>query len=115
LARKGEVAELEEAVLAKLKLIDSRTARKNVLFLEGFSLRLKKQFEAAEEKFIESWKLGKENQSVNRELASLLCKQRRYSEAEAYARSAYRISPTNPFIIDILAEILLGKAATDCE
>ncbi|MET3993721.1 tetratricopeptide (TPR) repeat protein [Bradyrhizobium sp. S3.9.2] len=111
LARKHEVADLESVVLAKLRQIDTRTARKNMLFLEGFSLRLRKDFEGAEGKLIESWKLGKENQSVNREIASLLCKQRRYSEAEGYARSAYRTAPTNPFIIDILAEILLGKAA----
>ena len=39
-------------------------------------------------------------------------KQRRYSEAEGYARAAYRIAPTNPFIIDILAEILLGQSAS---
>jgi predicted Zn-dependent protease len=101
-----------EGVLKTLGGINSRTARKNMLFLEGFNLRLKSDFDAAEEKFIESWKLGKENQSVNRELASLFCKQRRYSEAEGYARSAYRIAPTNPYIIDILAEILLGQAAS---
>jgi tetratricopeptide (TPR) repeat protein len=81
-------------------------------FLEGFNFRLKKDFEAAEEKFIGCWNLGRDNQSVNRELASLFCKQRRFSEAEGYARSAYRIAPTNPFIIDILAEILLGQAAS---
>jgi tetratricopeptide (TPR) repeat protein len=112
-ARIGDGAELDK-VLSILRGINSRTARKNMLFLEGFSLRLKKDFEKAEEKFLESWKLGNHNQSVNRELASLFCKQGRYSEAEGCARSAYRIAPTNPFIIDILAEILLGKAARLC-
>jgi tetratricopeptide (TPR) repeat protein len=106
-----DAAELEK-VLVIMRRIDSRTARKNVLFLEGFSFRLKKDFESAEDKFLESWKLGRDNQSVNRELASLFCKQKRYSEAEGYARSAYRIAQTNPFIIDIMAEILLGKAAS---
>jgi tetratricopeptide (TPR) repeat protein len=111
LARTGDTVELEK-ILADLRVIDTRTARRNMLFLEGFNFRLKKDFDSAEEKFIGSWNLGRDNQSVNRELASLFCKQRRYSEAEGYARSAYRIAPTNPFIIDILAEILLGKSAS---
>lgn len=46
---------------------------------------------------------------MNRELAGLFCKQRRYPEAESHARSVYQIAPTNPFIIDILLETLLGK------
>src|SRR5262249_35241968 len=95
-----------------LRATDTRTARRNALFLEGFNLRLKKDFDKAEEKFIACWNLGRDDQSVNRELASLLSKQRRYSEAEGYARSAYRIAPTNPFIIDIMAEILLGQLAS---
>ena len=111
LARIGDTVELEK-ILVELRVIDTRTARRNVLFLEGFNFRLKKDFDSAEEKFIRCWNLGRDNQSVNRELASLFCKQRRYSEAEGYARAAYRIAPTNPFIIDILAEILLGQSAS---
>jgi tetratricopeptide (TPR) repeat protein len=111
LARIGDTVDLEK-ILTDLRAIDTRTARRNMLFLEGFRLRLRNDFEGAEEEFIGCWNLGRDNQSVNRELASLLCKQRRYSEAEGYARSAYRIAPTNPFIIDILAEILLGQAAS---
>lgn len=111
LARIGDIVELEK-ILADLRTIDTRTARRNMLFLEGFNFRLKKDFDNAEEKFLGCWNLGRDNQSVNRELASLFCKQRRYSEAEGYARSAYRVAPTNPFIIDILAEILLGQSAS---
>jgi tetratricopeptide (TPR) repeat protein len=111
LARIGDSVELEK-ILVQLRGIDTRTAKRNLLFLEGFNFRLKRDFDNAEEKFIGSWNLGRDNQSVNRELASLFCKQRRYSEAEGYARAAYRIAPTNPFIVDILAEIILGQAAS---
>lgn len=111
LARTSDTAGLE-TVIDKLRTIETRTAKRNALFLEGFGFRLKKDFDNAEDKFIACWKLGRDNQSVNRELASLLSKQRRYSEAEGYARSAYRIAPTNPFIIDVLAEIMLGQSAS---
>jgi tetratricopeptide (TPR) repeat protein len=98
-------------VIGLLRDIHIRVAQSTVLFLEGFALRLKYDLDGAEQKFLDCWKLGRENQSVNRELASLYCKQRRFDEAESYARSAYRVAPTNPFIIDILAESLLGRAA----
>lgn len=97
-------------VIANLERINTKTAKRFRFFLEGFRLRMRDQLDEAEEKFLESWKLGRDNQSVNRELASLYCKQKRYAEAEEFARSAYRSAPTNPFIIDILAECLMGRA-----
>jgi tetratricopeptide (TPR) repeat protein len=109
LARAGDVHELQRIMLT-LREIDTRTAKRNALFLEGFHFRLKNDLDSAEEKFLACWKMGRDNQSANRELASLYCKQRRFAEAESFARSAYRTAPTNPFIIDILAESLLGKA-----
>ncbi len=78
-------------------------------FLEGFSFRLKGDLDAAEEKFLLAWKLARNNESINRELASLYCKERRFSDAEVHARAAYKIAPTNPYIIDIFAETLMGK------
>ena len=85
------------------------TAERLRLFAEGFYLRVHKRLDEAEKKFVAAWKLSKHNQSVNRELANLLCKQRRYGEAEVYARQAYEQAPTNPFLIDVMAETLIGK------
>ncbi|MDG4899189.1 TIR domain-containing protein [Mesorhizobium sp. WSM4989] len=108
--RAGDTTVYED-VLGKLRGYHTKVARRMVFFLEGFALRLKGQLDLAEDKFIQAWKLARSNQSINRELASLYCKQRRYAEAEAHARAAFETAPTNPFIIDIFAETLLGKAA----
>lgn len=108
--RSGDIP-LYEDILVKLRGYSSKVARRMVFFLEGFALRLKGQLDLAEGKFLNAWKLARSNQSINRELASLYCKQRRYAEAEAHARAAYETAPTNPFIIDIFAETLMGKAA----
>jgi tetratricopeptide (TPR) repeat protein len=77
--------------------------------VEGFNFRIKGLLDSAEICFLTAWRISPKNQSINRELAGLYCKQRRYSEAESFARSAYLNAPTNPFIIDILVETLLGK------
>jgi tetratricopeptide (TPR) repeat protein len=96
-------------VMARLRTYTSKTARRNALFLEGFKYRFVADWDKAEEKYLAALALSPGNQSINRELASLYCKERRYAEAETYARAAYRDAPTNPFILDILAETLLGK------
>jgi tetratricopeptide (TPR) repeat protein len=107
--RAGEQEQYEN-VVQLLRQYPSNVARRHALFVEGFYLRRHNKLDEAETKFLECWKLSKDNQSVNRELASLYCKQRQYNDAETHARSAYLTAPTNPFIIDIMAETLLGKA-----
>jgi tetratricopeptide (TPR) repeat protein len=97
-------------VMASLKAANGRTAERIALFLEGFSYRVHKRADEAERKFLAAWRLAPDNQSINRELASLLAKQRRYDEAERFARRAYDQAPTNPYLIDVMAEVLLGKA-----
>ena len=98
-----------EFVLTELQTYSTAIARRNELFLEGLSLKHKHKLDDAETKFLEAWNISKMNPSINRELASLYCKEGRYSDAESHARSIYKGAPTNPFIIDILAETLLGK------
>src|SRR5262249_26981072 len=87
----------------------SNIAKRHAFFVEGFYLRRLDRLDEAEAKFLECWKLSRDNQSVNRELAQLYCRQKQYNEAEAYARAAYATGPTNPFIIDSLVETLHGK------
>ena len=101
-----------DSVLNALKGYTGKVAKRVSLFLQGFRFRLRGELDQAEQKLLEAWKISRDNQSINRELASLYCKQRRYSDAEAHARAVYQIAPTNPFIIDILAETLLGKMQT---
>lgn len=98
------------SVVSELRKFNTKFARRMIFFLEGFHARLRGSLDEAEEKFLKAWNLARRNESINRELASLYCKERRYADAEAYARAAYEIAPTNPFILDILAETLLGKA-----
>ena len=96
-------------VLGQLALYNGNPARRITLFLEGFYFRVNKKPDEAERKFLSAWRLSRNNQSLNRELASLLAKQRRYDEAERFARGAYEQSPTNPYIIDVMVEVLIGK------
>ena len=96
-------------VLAELKKYHSSYGRRILLFLEGFSARHRGQLDVAESKFLEAWQIARSSESINRELASLYCKERRYTDAEAHARAAYELAPTNPYILDIFAETLHGK------
>jgi len=107
-ARLGQTAEVS-SVVERLRSYTSRTAKRVALFVEGFRERLAGRLDEAEDKFLGAWALSKTNLSINRELASLYCKQRRYVDAEEYARAAYSGAPTNPYILDIMAESLLGK------
>ncbi len=86
------------------------SARRVSWFLKGFRHRVRGELDEAEPMFLEAWKLSKDNQSINREIAGLYVKQKRYNEADSYARAAYRQSPTNPYLIDMMAEIVLGRA-----
>ena len=99
-------------VLEKLGPYRSSAARRNASFLKGFAHRKQGRLDDAETEFLKAWNLGKSNSSVNRELAILYCKQRRYVEAESYARSAFELEPTNPYVIDAFAESLLGKQSS---
>jgi tetratricopeptide (TPR) repeat protein len=96
-------------VSVQLRRYTATSARRIAHFLEGFRHRSRGDLDSAEPEFKKAWQLNRKNQSVNRELASLYCKQKRYVEAEQYAREAYRDQPINPYILDIMAETLLGK------
>jgi tetratricopeptide (TPR) repeat protein len=90
-----------------------RIARRHGCFLKGFSARLRRRLDEAEQHFLSAYKLAPKNMSINRELANLYRHQQNFVEGEGYARAAHQIAPTNPFIIDVLLECLLGKAAAD--
>lgn len=98
-------------VLDELEKYAARSARRVFHFLRGFNYRQIGNWDEAEAEFLDAWRLAKNNQSINRELASVYCKLQRYNEAETHARAAYQVAPTNPFVLDIVAETLLGKAA----
>lgn len=88
---------------------DSRFSMRVLHFLKGFEFRLNGKAEDAEREFLAAYRLAQNNQSINRELASLYCKEKRYGDAENHARLAFKQEATNPFILDIMAETLLGK------
>ena len=98
------------SVQEELRRYTAKVAKRVSYFLEGFNFRLRGDLDKAEEMYLTAWALSRDNQHVNRELASVYCKQRRYNDAESHARAAYNIAPTNPFLIDILAETLIGKS-----
>lgn len=98
-----------DAALSDLLEYNSKSSKRIKHFLQGFNLRMKGNLDKAEEEFLAAYRLAPRNASTNRELASLYCKLKSYVEAESYARSAYNDSPTNPFIIDVFVQALLGK------
>ncbi len=95
-----------------LKSKGSKTAVRVAAFVSGFKARLDNRDDEAEAHFIEAWNLSPTNASINRELAKIYCGQKNYVEAEQYARQAYSVAPTNPYLLDIMLEVLLGKQAT---
>lgn len=109
--RIGLQDEIDFALKELEKFASKRIAKRHSLFLEGFKARLKKRYDEAETFFLKANKLSSKNLSINRELASLYRHQGEFIEAEGYARDAYSISPTNPFVLDVLLESLLGKAS----
>ncbi len=102
-------ADLYSGAIERLRGYHTPYARRAAFFAQGFHARSNNRLDDAERMFKEAWKLAKRNESVNRELASIYCKQRRFAEAEPYARAAYELAPTSPYILDIMAETLLGK------
>ena len=111
--RLGDEEELGFA-LKELEAYRARkTAKRNMFFLRGFQLRLKKNYDEAERQFLQAYKIAPRNLSVNRELASLYRHRGEYVEAEGYARDGYDLSPTNPFVIDVLLEYPRGKASQE--
>lgn len=100
---------LYDQALADLEEFKTSYARRVRFFLQGFYARLNNKLDTAEQMFKEAWNLARNSESINRELASIYCKQYRFVEAEPYARAAYENSPNSPYILDIMAETLLGK------
>lgn len=107
--------EAYDKVMSYLGSIASPTAKRLIHFLKGFRHRLAGRLDDAEESFLDAHKLSSKNLSINRELASLYCKQKRYTDAEVFARVAYNSQPTNPYILDIMAETLLGKVESNLQ
>lgn len=94
----------------RLDDINTRTSKRIAAFLRGFAFRFQKKLDKAEKEFLKAYRLQPKHIHTNREIASILCRQRRYSEAEHYARQAHRVAPDNPYILDVLLQVLDGKA-----
>ncbi len=96
-------------ILGLFQTYHGNTAERIRLFVEGFYFRVNRRPDEAESRFLAAWRISPNNQHINRELANLFAKQRRYGEAERFARRAYEQAPTNPFLIDVMVEVLIGK------
>lgn len=112
LLRVGDRAAFQ-AALVELRKYHGKVPRRNEHFLRGFQARLDGSMDEAEKQFRMAYQFGGQNFSVLRELAHILALQYRYSEAEKYARAAYVIAPTNPFIIDVVCEVIIGKESAE--
>lgn len=107
--RLGDDLVLKEARdnLAKVR---SRYSRQVSLFLKGFSFRYKGLLPQAESAYLQCYDKNERNFSVCRELAQVYLALGRPSEAEGYARTAFEAAPNNPFILDVLVGVILGRA-----
>jgi tetratricopeptide (TPR) repeat protein len=99
-----------DAIIKKLRSYATRTAQRVAFFIEGFRARRRGEYEVAEERYNEAYRIEPKNFHINRELSSVLCKMGRYAEAEPFARAALNNSPDNPYILDVLVEALEGKS-----
>lgn len=109
LARLSEDA----AFNALLKLLDgdeTSRAREIRHFLEGFQLRLQGNSEAAIAKFKIAHSISPNFFSTLRELSHALMVTGRLDDATKYAEQAYKVAPTNPYVIDqVLALRIVAK------
>lgn len=108
LIRLGRHGDADEPIKS-LAAIGSNIAKRNHYFIRGFRARVQGDFDSAEEHYRVSLSFGRKNFHTLRELAYLLLVQRRFSEAERFARSAKGIAPSNPFVLDILCAVLIRK------
>lgn len=107
-ARLGDQKEFAEAK-SHLAALRNPASSRALAFVEGLKARIEGREDDAERFYKEAWELAPNNASINRELAKLYLRQKQYADAEAYARQAYNISPTNPFVLDIMVDMLQGK------
>lgn len=93
-----------------LNEIKTRQSSRVAAFTKGFKARYTGKIDAAERHFRDALNLGGErNFHILRELAQILKMKEEYIEAEKFARSAISIVDNNPFIIDILLEIIIEQ------
>ena len=108
-ARLGDADAFVEGIRPLAAATRDDWEKSNVAFLEGFNLRLKGNFPAAEDQFRRSHALDPGNISAAREIAAICLARENLDEAEMFARQAYNYVPRNSFIIDILLAVLIRK------
>jgi tetratricopeptide (TPR) repeat protein len=105
----GGENDLEEG-LAILAGHRDQLSRRNLFFINGFKARYDGRLDQAEADFRAAHKLGGErNFHILRELSQLCRLKDNFVEAESFARAAFRITDKNPFVVDVLLEILIER------
>lgn len=98
-----------DAVSDSLGKIRTRHAAATKFFLVGFRKRMAGDLVVAETSYLKCFDRDEKNFAVCRELAQVYLSLGRLPEAENYARAAYKIAPTNAYVVDILVGVLIGK------
>lgn len=78
-------------------------------FLCGFDARLDGRIEDAYNDFKKSENFVGRDRRTLRELATVSMALEKLDEAERYARQAYALAPSSPYVLDILASVLIKK------
>ncbi len=94
--------------IRRLRQIKGKGAARIIPFLEGFNARLAGLWDVAEDRFRVALSIDLVNFSVLRELSHIMLLKEDYPEALKFAEEAYSYAPTNPYIIDILLDALIG-------
>jgi len=84
-------------------------------FCRGFLSRRTGELIKAEKEFLRCVDLKSRAFASCRELAGVLLSLNRPTEAETYARIAFEIAPTNPYVVEILLNILIENTTTNDE
>jgi len=115
-SRRGEAAEFGVVVddLKREAAANSRSmfARRVGEFLSGFRARLAGDIDSAVSHFSSAYRLdGKQNLHILRELAQCLFIQGNLDDAFKHASAAHELakSPPNPYVIDVLLEIVIKR------
>ena len=107
LARLGERQEFE-LTISRIAGLNTKDARAQRCFLEGFQLRMLGKSAKAVEKFRQSHSLKPNSFPTLRELSNCLMVIGEIAEAHKYAEKAYETASSNPYIIDLVLKLRIG-------
>ena len=108
-ARLGLAQDFDDGISILRTRVNDPWAASNLNFLLGFNARMNGNLPEAELYMREAYRFSPGNFSAARELAHICLVRGNLPDAEEFARESYTVAHDNPYIIDVLLEVLLNS------